>query len=99
VTVHSYEVVRRPIITEKNTLLNTEGKYIFEVALAANKMDVKRAVHEAFGVQVTEVNIINVKGKLKRSPGRRRTEGRTRAWKKAIVTLAPGERIELYEGV
>jgi large subunit ribosomal protein L23 len=95
----SHEIIRRPVITEKNTLLNTQGKYIFEVAEAANKLDVKRAVEDVFNVRVVKVNIINVKGKLRRSPGRRRTEGYTRPWKKAIVTLAPGDRIELYEGV
>jgi large subunit ribosomal protein L23 len=95
----SHEIIRRPVITEKNTLLNTQGKYIFEVAEAANKLDVKRAVEDVFNVRVVKVNIINVKGKLRRAPGRRRTEGYTRPWKKAIVTLAPGDRIELYEGV
>ncbi|MBX5492477.1 MAG: 50S ribosomal protein L23 [Chloroflexi bacterium] len=95
----SHEVIRRPVITEKNTMLNTEGKYLFEVAQEANKLDVKRAVEEVFNVRVARVNIINVKGKLRRSPGRRRTEGYTRSWKKAIVTLVPGDRIELYEGV
>ena len=97
--MHSYEVLRRPVITEKNTMLNTEGKYIFEVALDANKMDVKRAVEEVFKVEVDKVNVINVHGKMRRSPGRRRTSGFTRSWKKAIVTLKEGHRIELYEGV
>ncbi len=97
--MHSYEVLRRPVITEKNTMLNAEGKYIFEVARDANKMDVKRAVEEIFNVEVAKVNVINVHGKMRRSPGRRRTMGLTRSWKKAIVTLKPGHRIELYEGV
>ena len=97
--MHSYEVVRRPIITEKNTLLNTEGKYIFEVARDANKLDVKRAIEEVFKVEVDHVNMLNVHGKERRSPGRKRTVGMTRTWKKAIVTLKPGHRIELYEGV
>lgn len=97
--MHSYEVIRRPVITEKNTLLNTEGKYLFEVAKDANKMDVKRAVEEVFKVDVEKVNVINVRGKQRRSPGRVRTAGMTRSWKKAIVTLRAGQRIELYEGV
>jgi large subunit ribosomal protein L23 len=97
--MHSYEVLRRPVITEKNTMLNAEGKYIFEVARDANKMDVKRAVEEIFNVEVAKVNVINVHGKMRRSLGRRRTMGLTRSWKKAIVTLKPGHRIELYEGV
>jgi large subunit ribosomal protein L23 len=97
--MNSYEVLLRPVITEKNTMLNAEGKYIFEVAREANKLDVKRAVEEIFKVQVKAVNIINVHGKRRYAPGRRRIAGTTRSWKKAIVTLAPGHRIELYEGV
>ena len=97
--MNSYEVLRRPVITEKNTMLNTEGKYVFEVAETANKLDVKRAVEEVFKVRVTNVNMLNVRGKLRRSPGRRMTRGLTRSWKKAIVTLQAGDRIELYEGV
>ncbi len=97
--LNSYEILRRPVITEKNTMLNTEGKYIFEVATDANKLDVKRAVEEVFKVQVANVNMITVHGKRRVSPGRRRTAGVTRTWKKAIVTLRPGNRIELYEGV
>ncbi len=96
--MHSYEILRRPVITEKNTMLNTEGKYIFEVAQDANKLDVKRAVEEVFKVEVAAVNVINVRGKLKRSPGRRRTEGMTRGWKKAIVTLKEGDSIAVFEG-
>ena len=87
------------MITEKNTLLNTDGKYIFEVAGSANKLDVKHAVEEVFKVKVSAVNVLNVRGKERRSPGRKRTVGMTRSWKKAIVTLKPGHRIELYEGV
>jgi large subunit ribosomal protein L23 len=97
--VNSYDVLRRPVITEKNTMLNAEDKYIFEVAQTANKLDVKRAVEEVFKVGVSAVNVINVRGKVRASPGRRRTPGMTRSWKKAIVTLKAGDRIELYEGV
>ena len=97
--MNSYEVLRRPVITEKNTMLNADGKYLFEVARDANKLDVKRAVEEVFKVEVAAVNVINVHGKERRSPGRRRTSGFTRSWKKAVVTLKPGHRIELYEGV
>jgi large subunit ribosomal protein L23 len=97
--LNSYEVLRRPVITEKNTMLNIDGKYLFEVAKEANKIDVKRAVEEVFKVEVAKVNIINVTGKMRHSPGRVRTAGTTRSWKKAVVTLKPGSRIELYEGV
>ncbi len=97
--LNSYDILRRPVITEKNTMLNVESKYIFEVAKDANKLDVKRAVEEVFKVEVEAVNMINVRGKMRASPGRRRTVGMTRSWKKAIVTLKQGYRIELYEGV
>lgn len=91
-----HQILVRPIITEKNTALNEVGKYCFEVLPNANKIEIKRAVEEVFNVQVTAVNIIKVPGKLRRMG---RTSGMTRSWKKAIVTLAPGQRIELFQGV
>lgn len=91
-----YEVLRRPLITEKSTLLQAEGKYAFEVAKEANKPQIKQAVEKAFKVEVTAVNVL-------RPPGKRRRLGRrqlpARPWKKAIVTLKPGDKIELFEGV
>lgn len=92
----SYQVLVRPVVTEKNTLLNTQGKYIFEVHPDANKIQIKQAVQEIFKVDVKKVNVLTVPGKERRV-GRHR--GRSRSWKKAIVTLAPGQRIELYQGV
>ena len=92
----AHQILVRPIITEKNTLLNEVGKYCFEVAATANKIEVKRAVQEIFKVKVTTVNMMKVPGKMRRMG---RTSGMTRTWKKAIVTLAPGERIELFQGV
>lgn len=91
-----YEVLRRPIITEKNTLLAVQSKYMFEVYKDANKQQIKDAVEKAFKVNVTSVNVINVPGKMRRA-GRRR--GMTSPWKKAIVTLQSGQKIELFEGV
>ena len=91
-------MLRRPVVTEKNTMLNAEGKYIFEVAPDGEQDRVKRAVEEVFKVQVSAVNVINVRGKIARR-GWRRTPGMTRSWKKAIVTLEAGERIELFQGV
>ena len=90
-----YEVLRRPLVTEKSTLLQTEGKYAFEVALEANKPMVKDAVEKAFKVEVIKVNIINMKGKSRRM-GRRVLPAHP--WKKAIVTLKPGDSIEFFEG-
>ena len=88
-----YEVIRRPIITEKSTVLAERGKYVFEVALDAPKARIKEAVELAFGVGVVQVNVMNVKGKVKRYGGRPKPQ---RSWKKAIVTLKPGEKIELF---
>ena len=90
------EVLRRPVITEKSTALQEEGKYAFEVSSRSNKILIKAAVEKAFNVKVTAVNVMNVRGKTKLI-GRRRV--RMSSWKKAIVTLKEGEKIELFEGV
>jgi large subunit ribosomal protein L23 len=95
--MHLSEVLRRPLVTEKNTAIQApQGKYAFEVAAGANKDQVKLAVEKAFKVDVTRVNMMTV-------PGRRRTiRGRkieSPSWKKAIVTLKPGDKIDLFEGV
>ncbi|HEX78773.1 MAG TPA: 50S ribosomal protein L23 [Dehalococcoidia bacterium] len=94
--MHLYDVLRHPLVTEKNTDLQIQGKYVFEVADGANKMQVKQAVEMAFKVDVTAVNIMTVHGKKKRM-GRR--EVQKPSWKKAIVTLKAGDKIELFEGV
>ena len=94
--MHLYEVLRRPLITEKNTMLQAQGKYAFEIASEANKHQVKQAVENAFKVKVTTVNMMMVPGKMRRI-GRRQVL--TQSWKKAIVTLKPGDKIELFEGV
>ena len=94
--MHIYEVLRRPVITEKNTILIEQNKYTFEVAREANKAQIKQAVEHAFKVSVASVNVIHVPGKMRRA-GRQR--GLTSSWKKAIVTLEPGNKIELFEGV
>jgi large subunit ribosomal protein L23 len=94
--MHPYEVLRRPLITEKNTELQIQGKYAFEVAREANKPQIKQAVEKAFDVTVTTVNVMNIHGGVRRV-GRRQVS--TRSWKKAIVTLQPGDKIELFEGV
>jgi len=95
--MHIYEVLRRPIITEKTSVqADTMHRYTFEVDRRANKHLVKEAVEAAFDVEVTSVNIMNVRGKSRRSG---RQTGRTRDWKKAVVTLQPGQSIEFFEGV
>jgi large subunit ribosomal protein L23 len=94
--MHLYEVLRRPLITEKGAGLQAQNKYAFEVASDANKLQVKQAVEKAFGVSVTAVNVITVHGKTRRMRGRQLI---TPSWKKAIVTLKPGDKIEIFEGV
>ena len=91
-----YEVLRRPLITEKSTALQAEGKYAFEVAREANKPQIKQAVEKAFKVEVTAVNVMTVPGKRRRL-GRRQLPAHP--WKKAIITLKEGDKIELFEGV
>jgi len=95
-TMSSHEILVRPIISEKNTMLNERGQYVFEVSKRANKIMIRRAVEELFGVNVTSVNVMNVAGKRRRTG---RTMGVTRSWKKAIVSLREGQRIELFQGV
>ena len=93
--IHPYAVLVRPLVTEKSTQLVGLGKYVFEVDLRANKNQVREAVELAFNVKVTTVNTMVVKGKPKRF-GRR--EKLRPDWKKAVVTLVPGDSIELFEG-
>lgn len=94
--IHPYDVLLRPIVTEKSTLLAGLNKYVFAVHPRANKAQIKEAAETAFRVRVTDVHVMNVRGKVKRLG---RGFGKTPDWKKAIVTLAPGDRIELFEGV
>ncbi|MBI4295313.1 MAG: 50S ribosomal protein L23 [Chloroflexi bacterium] len=94
--MHTYEVLRRPVVTEKNTTLQENQKYGFEVASDATKPQIKQAVEKAFNVAVVAVNVMNVPGKMRR---RGRHQGVTPGWKKAVVTLKQGHKIELFEGV
>ncbi len=94
--MHLYEVLRRPIITEKGAGLQAQGKYAFEVVREANKHQIKEAVEKAFSVEVLAVNVMTVPGKTRRV-GRRQVL--TPSWKKALVTLKPGDKIELFEGI
>ncbi|MDO4797247.1 MAG: 50S ribosomal protein L23 [Coriobacteriales bacterium] len=88
-----YEVIIRPVVTERSFDLMEEGKYTFEVARTAPKEEIRLAVEKLFGVHVVKVNTINVKPKNRRV---RYVKGKTRSWKKAIVTVAPGETIEIF---
>ncbi len=88
-------IVVRPVISEKSYALIAEGKYTFRVNDRAHKTQIAHAVEEIFDVKVAGVRTAKVRSKPKR---RGLHQGRTRAWKKAIVQLAPGERIELFEG-
>jgi len=94
--MHLYEILHRPLVTEKNTALQAQGKYAFEVAGEANKEQIKRAVEKAFNVTVTQVNVITVPSREQKIRGRRVLSP---SWKKAIVTLKPGDKIEIFEGV
>ncbi|MFP3897999.1 MAG: 50S ribosomal protein L23 [Dehalococcoidia bacterium] len=94
--MHVYEVLRRPLITEKATALKEEDRYVFKVARNATKAQIKEAVERAFKVEVSKVNVMTVPGKT-RTFGRRRVT--SSSWKKAVVTLVPGHKITLFEGV
>lgn len=90
-------VLMRPLITEKATRLHGENKYAFEVQKHANKAQVREAVEKGFDVKVTAVNVMVIKGKSHRVRGNRIKPGQD--WKKAVVTLAPDDKLELFEGM
>ena len=94
--MNAHQIIVRPLITEKNTNLMALNKYSFEVDRSANKYQIKQAVETVFNVSVVKVHTMNMRGKLRR---RGQQFGYTADWKKAIVTLAEGDRIELFEGV
>lgn len=95
-TGNAYRVLVKPRITEKGSSLGVYNQYVFEVADQTNKIEVRKAIKKVYGVDPIKVNIINMLGKKVRYG---RTEGRTKNWKKAIVTLAPGQKIEMQEGL
>lgn len=92
----SNRLLVKPLVTEKATNLSAENKYVFVVKNKANKIEVAKAIESVYGVKPLEVNIINMKGK---QVSRGRIRGQRKDWKKAIVTLAKGETITIYEGV
>jgi large subunit ribosomal protein L23 len=91
-----YDIIRAPVITEKSTNVSEHNQVIFRVSLDATKREVKAAVEGLFNVKVTAVNTIRVQGKLKRVRGR---PGRRSDYKKAIVTLVEGQRIDVTTGI
>ncbi len=95
-----YDILRRPIITEKsNYQAGDLNQYVFEVSIDATKQMVKEAIEAVFDVDVARVNIINVPAKRSRRWRNRRVKVRRSAYKKAIITLEPGETIDVFEGV
>lgn len=91
-----WDVLRRPVITEKNTRLNDVRQYMFVVDRRSNKTQIKEAVELAFNVRVSDVNVLNAPAKERR---RGKVFGERSGFKKAYVTLAPGNEIEFFEGV
>jgi large subunit ribosomal protein L23 len=92
-----YKVLKKPLITEKSTIQKeTMNQLTFEVDRRANKVEIRRAVEKVLNVRVVDVRTIQMKGKVKRFG---RVQGKRRNWKKALVTLAPGEHVEFFEGV
>ena len=95
--MNPYHVIKRPLTTEKTTIQKeTSNQVSFEVDRLANRVEVKKAVEQIFNVGVSQVRTQQIKGKVKR---RGRVIGKRRDWKKAIVTLMPGQRIDFFEGV
>ena len=96
--MNAYDVILRPVITEQSMESVAEKKYVFQVAVNANKTEIKAAVEEIFGVKVAKVNTIRMQGKVKRTGAY--PAGRRSAYKKAIVTLtADSKTIEFFEGM
>ena len=92
-----YEIIRRPLITEKTTIQKESFNQVtFEVDRKANRVEIRRAIEKIFNVRVAAVRTMQITGKVKR---RGRILGKRKDWKKAIVTLMPGERIDFFEGV
>jgi len=92
----AYRNLVKPMVSEKSSFLTADGKYVFVVNLDANKIEIKKSVEAVYNVRVKDVNVINMRGKRVRFG---RVWGKTNDWRKAVVTLEPGDKIELYEGV
>ena len=93
----AYDIIIKPVITEQSMEATEEKKYVFQVANDANKIEIKKAVEEIFGVKVEKVNTLRMEGKMKRQG---MTSGRRASWKKAMVKLtADSKTIEFFEGM
>lgn len=90
-----YYVIKRPLVTEKNSILAEKGVYVFEVEKDATKLDIKKAVEKYFRVKVANVNTATCRGRAKRT---KFGIGKPTSWKKALVRLQAGEKISLFEG-
>ena len=96
--MNAYDIIRRPVITEQSMESVADKKYVFQVAIDANKTEIKAAVEEVFGVKVAKINTVRMLGKVKRTGAY--PAGRRAAYKKAIVTLtADSKTIEFFEGM
>lgn len=94
--MNEYDIILRPIITEKSTLVKETGnQYVFEVLRSANKIEIRKAVEKLFKVKVIDVHVSNMEGKKKRLG---RYAGKRSDWKKAIVKLSPKDKITIFEG-
>jgi large subunit ribosomal protein L23 len=93
--MNAAKVLVRPLVTEKSTILNEQGKYVFEIGPDATKEDVAKAVAKTFNVTVTAVNTMRIRGKTKRFGRRLSKQPDVR---KAVVSLKPGDKIQLFEG-
>lgn len=94
--MNQYDVILRPIVTEKSSLMKEEGnQYVFEVARAANKIQIADAVEKLFKVKVVSVKVMNIEGKKRRLG---RSHGKRPDWRKAIVKLGPKDKISFFEG-
>ena len=99
-TLSAHEIILRPVISEKTMDESQRGKYTFAVRDDVNKIQIEAAIEEIFKVKGAAVNVLTTQSKQKRGGMRRsRVAGRTTPWRKAIVTLAPGQKIEFFEAV
>jgi large subunit ribosomal protein L23 len=99
--METYEVLLRPVVSEKSTMLASENKYTFQVSPRANKIEIRRAVEDRYRVKVSSVRTIHMPAKEKGAgyiSMNKKRRGHNSPWKKAVVTLAPGERIEDFFG-
>jgi large subunit ribosomal protein L23 len=95
-TGDAYKILMFPLVSEKGSYLGATNQYVFAVAPQANKIEIRKAIRKVYSVDPIKVNVMNIAGKKIRYG---RTEGRTKNWKKAIITLAQGQKIEIQEGL